>query len=28
MRIDSGRALPAQLLTLDPAPFERLEELT
>ncbi len=32
MRVSTGaslvRALPAQLLTLDPAPFDRLEELT
>jgi hypothetical protein len=27
MRVQSGAALPAELLTLDPAPFERLEEM-
>jgi hypothetical protein len=27
MRVSGGVALPAELLTLDPAPFDRLEEM-
>jgi hypothetical protein len=28
MRVSGGVALPAELLTLDAAPFDRLEEMT